>query len=208
MKGRESKSTIKRCTDTGINTRVPTWSFTHDTGISVPGALCCTLSILQWQSSTSNQSHLEKWERKQHKYKSITQFRAKSLQERENLSRSEHLKAEGMVNIRTYNLMTQLYRTNHSAAEKACCSHFSAFPTIWQELSNPTVTGFYLQSWKNTQSRFLQLGFSWQQGCGFQWESLWPGKAARAILNQSGLIWRDGNPSFGGETALAAQLPI
>lgn len=29
-----------------------------------------------------------------------------------------------MVNTKTYNLMTQLYRTNHSAAEKAGCSHF------------------------------------------------------------------------------------
>lgn len=29
-----------------------------------------------------------------------------------------------MVNIRTYNLMTQFYRTNHSAAEKPGRSHF------------------------------------------------------------------------------------
>lgn len=148
----------------------------------MPVALHCTQSILQWQSSTSNQSHLEKkWERKQRKYKSILQFRAKSLQERENLSRSEYLKAEGMVNIRTYNLMTQFYRTNHSAAEKPGCSHFlhsHHMAGIKQSYSNWLLFA-ELEEHTEQISATGKVSPDRQQGCGLQWESPWPGKAAR-----------------------------
>lgn len=118
-----------------------------------------------------------------------------------------------MVNIRIYNLMTQLYRTNHSADEKAGCSHFLhshhmagikqsysnwlLFAELEEHTEQISATGFLLTAgmwvpvgeppaWKGCKSNARSKWFDLERWKSQLWRGNSSGSTASNMISFSG----------------------